>query len=656
MTRHQNISQNADELAEARRSTVVPHRATLADKVSDERHRHFINRESELQAFGSALGNTSCSLLFVKGAAGTGKTSLLQACQRVASEGGHPARYVDAEELGRRGYDAPLTNPSLSLGRTPKAHPGARPVLLIDGYERLSGEQPWPLERLVHELPSDALLVLASRRAAPARLLLDHAWAAMTRQLELGPWNEAQAREFLERQGIPASVREGMLELGNGYPLALTIAASVCRAEGAQAFGARQLEAVYATLSRVLSFGAASLEQHLALDVCAVSRTVSVKVLDHVLDGSSVAAGHAHELFDWLAQRPFVDWAGDSVRLQRLPRITRLWRLKREQKYDALRSQIREFWVDRLSTTSAPEAGREALFFLDRDLPNAAGEDAWAEDDSELEAARPSDHAQVVELVRRHEGDDAAALCREHLELEPTAFELTRNGERADRVLHATRLTTAADLKLPEGDPVLRLVETFLRQHPPEKGACMVLVRWLMADDGYQSPLPQVLPLMARAAQIVMGAPRVTYALGVYRDPEEWQELWDAAGAQRQVIGRFTLGNGHYGLIAFGYLERSLRDQILDVRAPPSALARPSTAAPQDDQRRKIKLRVEDLARSARLTDRETEILELLCLGVAPEGIAHQLQIRPRTVKFHQENVLRKTGSASRVELFRRLI
>jgi DNA-binding CsgD family transcriptional regulator len=62
------------------------------------------------------------------------------------------------------------------------------------------------------------------------------------------------------------------------------------------------------------------------------------------------------------------------------------------------------------------------------------------------------------------------------------------------------------------------------------------------------------------------------------------------------------------------------------------------------------------LARKVKLTPREVEILGQLCLGHSAEDIARNLSIRPRTVKFHQENLLRKTGASSRVELFRKLM
>ena len=634
---------------------VVPQRATLATKLSDERHRYFLARQPELESFSAALHAPDCALLFVSGPAGVGKTSLLQECQRIATEHGHSMRCIEADELTRPGHEALLANLGLWFETVGVRTQEPRPLLFIDGYERLSESDSWLLDRVVQELPSDTLLVLASRKAPPHRLLIDRAWAGLTRQLEIGPWKEEEAREFLELRGIPAPDQQAIQELAKGYPLVLAVAADVFRSDAQRGFGAEQVERVQTCLADALPLDVASRAQQLALDVSAISQTTSVELLDHVLKSSAIeSASNAHELFGWLVQRPFVDRVGNNARPQLLARTTLQARLRRDQKYDALLWPIREFWVNQLGSGSTPEGGMRALFYLDRDVPFVRGHSTESSERAVFELAQPADHAQIVEFVRRHDGDESAELCRAHLRIDSHSFEITRAGAAVDRVLQSMRLLTASDVKLAERDPASRLVKQFMHAHPPDKGASVVFVRWLMAETGYQSPSPRVFALMARGAQIVMGT-RVTYALGVYRDPEEWHELWEAAGARRAVVGRFKVGTQTYSLLAFSYTEGSLRDLLLDAGRPQTA-TRQVVSHSEDDQRRKIKQRVTDLARNTKLTTREAEILELLCLGSAPEEIAQQLQIRPRTVKFHQENVLRKTGAATRIELFRRLI
>lgn len=53
----------------------------------------------------------------------------------------------------------------------------------------------------------------------------------------------------------------------------------------------------------------------------------------------------------------------------------------------------------------------------------------------------------------------------------------------------------------------------------------------------------------------------------------------------------------------------------------------------------------------AKLTERELEILQLVCHNRSYEEIAHALGIKKRTVSFHVSNMLEKTGYRSLIGL-----
>jgi PAS domain S-box-containing protein len=63
-----------------------------------------------------------------------------------------------------------------------------------------------------------------------------------------------------------------------------------------------------------------------------------------------------------------------------------------------------------------------------------------------------------------------------------------------------------------------------------------------------------------------------------------------------------------------------------------------------------------ELARKAQLSDRECQVLDELVLGYTLDEIARHLRISPRTVKFHQTNLLAKLGVSSRSDLLRLLL
>lgn len=117
-------------------------------------------------------------------------------------------------------------------------------------------------------------------------------------------------------------------------------------------------------------------------------------------------------------------------------------------------------------------------------------------------------------------------------------------------------------------------------------------------------------------------------------------------------------------------------DSVLHGRAPEASAAslpasersfRLVTARALDDRTARIVLRCFDArvmselvdAKVARvadargLSDRERQVLQLLLRGRGLADIATMLEIAPRTVKFHQANVLQKLGADSRFDLLR---
>jgi PAS domain S-box-containing protein len=68
-----------------------------------------------------------------------------------------------------------------------------------------------------------------------------------------------------------------------------------------------------------------------------------------------------------------------------------------------------------------------------------------------------------------------------------------------------------------------------------------------------------------------------------------------------------------------------------------------------------VRAKLQSLADTAKLSERERLVLELLVGGFSLQEIAQQLSISARTVKFHQANVLHKLKVESRIALLRLL-
>jgi|GEM_PF-1799661 len=643
---------------------------TFGERLTEERLRWFIGREADLAALDAALDDPSCSLLHLTGQAGVGKTSLLLEFARECERLSLPISYIDAAEANQHSVEElqrSYTRHATTLLESARSNVAqARPVLLLDSYERLAAHEPWILGQFLPGLPSNVLVVVASRRPQSPRLSVDPAWSSLSRNWRLKPWPEADAQRFLELREVAASAQRAILSVVGGYPLGLAFAAELVKQAGALLFTQETLRELQRTLAGALELRAASQAQQLALDVCALAHTTTPELLEHVLLANpSVGASHAPELFEWLASRPFVEHTAGRLRPHALARLALVARAHRgnAQRYQSIYRPVREFIVAELAADSPPKAGFDDLFFLDRDVPSIeqlSGREGEGERETpSFHSATLADEPAIVELFREHEGEQASEIVRAHFRVEPRAFEVSRDpmlGGALDSVWHATMVTSAADIPLVELDPAARMAAEFVARHPLENGARALYLRWFLNRNDYQKPTPRGLGMTARISNLIMSSERLAYSLSIFRNPEEWAELWDRASSPRQVVGTFILGGETYTMMAFPFHERTLRDQLVDAWQVPSNAAAATPPSVDDGQKSKIQQRIASLGKTTKLTEREAQILELLCLGGNFDDIAVRLGISPRTVKFHQENVLRKTGSSSRVELFRKLI
>ena len=64
-------------------------------------------------------------------------------------------------------------------------------------------------------------------------------------------------------------------------------------------------------------------------------------------------------------------------------------------------------------------------------------------------------------------------------------------------------------------------------------------------------------------------------------------------------------------------------------------------------------MEVAKTSHEALLSAREIEIIELVVVGLSNHKVAQELEISKRTVDNHISNILKKTGTANRVELVR---
>jgi DNA-binding CsgD family transcriptional regulator len=657
-----------EKAARAAGETTAPASDSLAARLYSERHRLFVGRDRELALFSRNLSERGGSLLFLSGQAGIGKSSLLRQYERVCLERGNPVALIDGAELPgqspkyRKRLEAKI---AAALGPSSQSRPQQpRPVLLVDGFEQLGRLQEWLLVHLVPRLSRHALLVFTSRCRAPPGLLLDGGWTSLLEQHELSPVTDAEAHTLLKLLEIPARVQAAIVEVAAGFPLALTLAAQVMRRSSRDYFAHADLREWQRLLVQVLCPETVSGWQRLCLDICAIARNTTTELIEHVFTAQHSAPGeHVQELFDWLTHQSFIERTAAGLRPHFLARLALLSRARQERprKYNALNRSVREFCVEELGSGAIAESGLTDLFFLDRETPlvRRLGSPERDGEETPLEGAREADHPGIVELIDAREGPVAGQIAAARLQLEPNAFEIVR-GDVVESVLHVTRFAGGAAPSpgiLVANDPVTPLVLKFVREHPLNNDDEALFFRWFVDRRDYQTPGKRVFSISARQSQIIMSSKRIAYSMCVYRNPQDWAALFQTAGVPWEIVGRFTLDGNEYALLAFHLRERSLKDLLVNVwEVPAGETAAPASPNAAEETRIKVRQRIADLGRRVQLTPREHEILELLSLGGTPGDIATRLRIRPRTVKFHCENLIRKAGVSSRGDLFRLLL
>jgi hypothetical protein len=191
---------------------------SLGEVLDSARRRGFVGRRTELETFAAALaGRSGRRVLFVHGVGGIGKTTLLLELRARARSADRVVALLDGREIdpSPEGFRA-----ALRLTGCDQAS-----VLLIDGYEQLGPADAWLRGELIPALPADGVVVLAGRDPPNAAWRADPGWRQVVAIHHLDHLDDADSADLLVRAGVAAPVRERLMRLGQGHPLALALLA-----------------------------------------------------------------------------------------------------------------------------------------------------------------------------------------------------------------------------------------------------------------------------------------------------------------------------------------------------------------------------------------------------------------------------------------------
>ena len=246
-----------------------------------------------LRALGASVdGEATNRVHLVHGPGGIGKTTLLDAAERLGRASGRRVLRLDARDI--------VCSPAaLTDWYATGAGDGGTLLLLIDGTELLTPLDGWLRARFLPGLPTDAVTVLAGRTPPGPEWLLDAGWRGLALEHELTALDAADSDALLAGLGVPGPDRPALARLGHGHPLVLVLLAEASgRRPGLSSFA--DAPDVVARLCRLLVDDVPSPAHRLGLATCAHAAMATQDLL-RVTVGDDV-----EQVWEWLESRPYV--------------------------------------------------------------------------------------------------------------------------------------------------------------------------------------------------------------------------------------------------------------------------------------------------------------------------------------------------------------
>ncbi|MDP9862549.1 MULTISPECIES: BTAD domain-containing putative transcriptional regulator [Streptosporangium] len=488
----------------------------------------FVGRGTERAAFQDLLKKSHGErpgLLFVRGPAGIGKSTLLRKFAEDAAATGRRVRHLHGPATAEAREQLERSAEELS------GVSGA--VLLIDSFEELGDLEPWLRGEYLRRLPGDAIVVVAGRTGPSAAWLTDPAWsgAIVIRHLEALTATESAA--LVEARGVDPGLRRSIVDFAAGNPFALSLAAEVGRSMSTTGEPSRR-DAVRYVVDNVLALLAGSVptETHRwALRVCAHARHTTEDLLRAVVPG-----GRAAELFDWLRAQPYVETAAHGLEVNGVLReaLDHDLRWRDPVGYARMHRRIRHYVMDQLLRDARDPHACVAVMRTISHLRRRGGVvrryvSGVGEEDLRLSGATRADHDELVTMASKTHGEFTAASVRFWLGRQPGAFSVLRcrRSNRLRAFLSWLTLRTPDREEL-EADPVMRDIWRDVRRMtavPP--GAHIGIARHLICPAHEAEPSPITDVFQARMMRSWLHGPGLAASYLVVEDRQLWRPLME---------------------------------------------------------------------------------------------------------------------------------
>lgn len=258
---------------------------SIRDRLLERDRERFVGRGHELDRLVRMLdGHDEQRIGFVVGHGGVGKSALLRATLRLASERGIASVWIDGRDVTP--FQDDISDTLAATGDS------ERSLVVFDSYELVNSLDSHLRNVVLPNLP-DTTLVLFGSRQPPSPGWFEDGWDTVVGVIELDVLDDRAAAELVRNRGIDDEARiDAIVRRSGGSPLALNVYAE---ADG-------DVEVPYQELADRLLRDEVSTHRLRALTVASIARVTTPELLAEALDEPD-----AEQDYKWLASRSFAE-------------------------------------------------------------------------------------------------------------------------------------------------------------------------------------------------------------------------------------------------------------------------------------------------------------------------------------------------------------
>ncbi len=549
--------------------------SSLRERLALARTQRFVGRRHELALFHQAILDThpAIAVLYIHGAGGVGKTSLLHEYARIAKELGRPCIALDSRNIGSNlpAFEMALrqalhAGEELSLAQAAANIPDL--VLLIDTYEQIASLDGWLREAFLPMMPPRTLVVLAGRTPPHAAWRTDEGWRALARLLHLGNLSPDDGHRYLTLRGVPADAQRDVLEYPPGLPLALSLVADLHAQDPAAADLPKpdERDVINLLLERFLQDVPTSQHRE-ALELASIALTVNETLL-----AARFGDEDGFALFRWLRGLTFVEEGPYGLFPHDLVRdlIVADLHWRNPAAYADYQQTILTYLRQRhwQSIGYAQQRYGLDIIFVNRQAPGMKEFFAWDEmDRAYAEPATVDDFAAILEMVRLHEGDDSTTIAAHWQARQPDAFLTyrTNDGKLYGFMAQlALERITAEDVAV---DPGVGAVMAWMQaRRPLTPGQAGSFMRFWMAADTYQAVSPAVNLSAANCVTHWRTTPGLVWSFVAMAHPDFMAPHFESIRFPRTPGADFQLGDRSFGVFSHDWIQDPLHRWQVDTK------------------------------------------------------------------------------------------